>query len=79
MTQEKITATFQGAFIESGKFEYTDAGNHLLHRNISEDLTCDAIAELNRRYSGVECRLQIIRGWCSIAMGIRRRMWSSQE
>lgn len=47
--------------IESGKFEYTDAENHLLHGNISEDLTSAAIAELNLRYSGVECKLQIIR------------------
>ena len=59
--EEEITAVFQGAFIESGKFEYTDVEGHLLHGNISDDLSNEAIAELNRRYSGVECKLQIIR------------------
>lgn len=58
---EEITATFQGAFIESGKFEYTDAEGRLLHGNISEDLSNEAIIQLTRTYAGSECRLQIIR------------------
>ena len=70
--EEEITATFQGAFIESGKFEYTDVEGRLLHGNISEDLSNEAIADLNRRYSGVECRLQIIRRIVSYSNGHRK-------
>lgn len=33
--EEVITAIFQGASIESGKFEYTGAGNHLLRREVN--------------------------------------------
>lgn len=59
--EENITAIFQGAFIESGKFEYTDVEGKLLHGNISEDLGNDDIIRLTRTYAGQECRLQIIR------------------
>ena len=59
--EEEIMATFQGAFIESGKFEYTDVEGKLLHGNISEDLSNEAIIQLTRTYAGQECRLQIIR------------------
>ena len=70
--EETITATFQGAFIESGKFEYTDVEGRLLHGNISEDLTSEAIADLNRRYSGVECQLQVIKRIISYTNGRRK-------
>ena len=70
--EEEITATFQGAFIESGKFEYTDVEGRLLHGNISEDLSNEAIADLNRRYSGVECRLQLIKRIISYSNGRKK-------
>lgn len=70
--EEEITATFQGAFIESGKFEYTDVEGKLLHGNISEDLTGEAIADLNRRYSGIECKLQLIKRIISYSNGRKK-------
>lgn len=70
--EETITATFQGAFIESGKFEYTDAEGKTLHGNISEDLSSQAIAELNRRYSGLECQLQVIKRIISYTNGRKK-------
>lgn len=69
---EEIVATFQGAFIESGKFEYTDAEGKTLHGNISEDLTGEAIADLNRHYSGVECKLQVIKRIISYTNGRKK-------
>ena len=59
--KEEITAIFQGAFIESGKFEYTDVEGKLQHGIISEAVTGDAIIRMIRTYAGSECRLQIIR------------------
>ena len=59
--EDEITATFQGSFIESGKFEYTDVEGHLLHSNISEDLTGEDIIHLTHTYAGQDCRLQVIR------------------
>ena len=70
--EEEITATFQGAFIESGKFEYTDVEGHLLHGNISEDLTGEDIIRLTRTYAGQECRLQIIRRIISYSNGHKK-------
>ena len=70
--EEEITATFQGAFIESGKFEYTDVEGRLLHGNISEDLSSEAIADLNRRYSGFECQLQVIKRIISYTNGKKK-------
>ena len=69
---EEIPAVFQGAFIESGKFEFTDAEGKLQHGNISEDLSNDAIAQLNRDFSRRECKLQIIRRIVSYSSGRKK-------
>lgn len=70
--QEEIPAVFQGALIESGKFEYTDVEGRLLHGNISEDLSNDQIAQLNRDFSRRECKLQIIRRIVSYSSGRKK-------
>ena len=70
--QEEIPAVFQGALIESGKFEYTDAEGKLQHGNISEDLSNDQIAQLNRDFSRRECKLQIIRRLISYSSGRKK-------
>ncbi len=57
---DEISAVFKGAFIETGKFEYTDAEGNVKHGNISDDLSADQIAEFNKRFSQRECRLQVI-------------------
>ena len=59
--EESIRVVFQGALIETGKFEYTDENGVVKHGYISEELTNDEIADLNRRYSRTECNLNIIR------------------
>lgn len=59
--EETIRATFQGCMIESGKFEYTDEDGKVKHGQISEDLTFEEIAELNRNYSRKDCSMNIIR------------------
>ena len=69
---EDVQAVFKGALIESGKFEYTDAEGRLVRGNVSDDLTSDQIADLNRRYSGVECRLQLIRRIISYTSGHKK-------
>ena len=70
--QEEIPAVFQGAFIESGKFEYTDLEGKLFHGNISDDLSNDAIAQLNRDFSRRECKLQVIRRIVSYNSGRKK-------
>ena len=70
--EEVIPAIFQGAFIESGKFEYTDVEGKLFHGNISEDLSNDAIAQLNRKFSRRECKLQVIRRIVSYNSGRKK-------
>ena len=69
---EEIPAVFQGALIESGKFEYTDVEGKLQHGNISEELSNDAIAQLNRDFSRRECKLQIIRRIVSYSSGRKK-------
>ena len=59
--EESIRVIFQGALIETGKFEYTDENGIVKHGYISDDLSNDEIADLNRRYSRTECDLDIIR------------------
>ena len=70
--EEEVLAVFKGALMESGKFEYTDADGKLVRGNISEDLSGEQIAELNRRYSGVECRLHIVRRIVSYNSGRKK-------
>lgn len=67
--EEIIRATFQGCMIESGKFEYTDEDGKVKHGQISEDLTYDEVAELNRNYSRKECSMSIIRTLFSYSNG----------
>lgn len=67
--EEVIRVTFQGCMIESGKFEYTDEDGNLKHGQISEDLTYDEVAELNRSYSRKECLMNIIRTLVSYSNG----------
>jgi len=69
---EQVVAVFKGALIESGKFEYTDAEGHLVRGHMSEDLSGEQIAALNRRYSGEECCLQIVRRIVSYSSGRKK-------
>ena len=58
--EESIDAVFQGAFIETGKFEYTDESGKVRHGFISENLSNLEIADLNRTFSRSECYLNVI-------------------
>ena len=69
---EQVVAVFKGSLIESGKFEYTDAEGHLVRGHMSEDLSGEQIASLNRRYSGEECCLQIVRRIVSYSSGRKK-------
>lgn len=59
--EDCIIGIFQGALIESGKFEYTDSEGKVKHGDVSEDLSSNDIAELNRVFSRKDCKLHIIR------------------
>lgn len=59
--EETIRAVFQGALIETGKFEYTDESGIIRHGVVSEDLSNEEIASLNRNFSRSDCYLDIIR------------------
>lgn len=69
---EQVVAVFKGALIESGKFEYTDVEGRLVRGHMSEDLSGEQIAALNRRYSGEECRLQLIKRIISYSNGRKK-------
>ena len=64
-----IIGIFQGAFIESGKFEYTDEDGKVKHGDVSEDLSYDEIAEMNRAFSRKDCRLHVIRNLVTYSNG----------
>ena len=70
--EEIINAVFQGALIESGKFECTDQEGKLTKGNISEDLSTEEIAEILRLYSGKECKIKIMRRIVSYSNGKKR-------
>ena len=67
--KDSIIGIFQGAFIESGKFEYTDEEGNVKHGDVSEDLSLDHIAEINRVFSRKDCRLHIIRSIVAYSNG----------
>lgn len=67
--EDSIIGIFQGAFIESGKFEYTDEEGKVKHGDVSEDLSYDEIAELNRAFSRKDCRLHVIRSIVAYSNG----------
>ena len=67
--EDCIIGIFQGAFIESGKFEYTDEDGKVKHGDVSEDLSYDEIAELNRSFSRKDCRLHVIRNLVTYSNG----------
>lgn len=67
--EDCIIGIFQGAFIESGKFEYTDDEGKVKHGDVSEDLSSDEIAEMNRSFSRKDCRLHVIRNIVSYSNG----------
>lgn len=67
--EDSITGVFQGAFIESGKFEYTDEKGKVKHGEVSEDLSFDEIAEINRTFSRKDCRLHVIRSIVAYSNG----------
>ena len=67
--EDSIIGTFQGAFIESGKFEYTDEDGKVKHGDVSEDLSYDEIAEMNRFFSRKDCRLHVIRNLVTYSNG----------
>lgn len=64
-----IIGVFQGAFIESGKFEYTDEEGKVKHGDVSEDLSYDEIAEMNRAFSRKDCKLHVIRSIVAYSNG----------
>ena len=70
--EDVIEGVFQGALIDSGKFECTDAEGKLKHGKISEDVEADAIAEMIRQYVGQNCRMHIVRHLASYANGKKR-------
>lgn len=70
--EEVIEGVFQGALIESGKFEYTDAEGKLKHGKISEDVDAETIAEMIRQYVGHDCQMRIVRHLASYANGKKR-------
>lgn len=70
--EESIEAVFQGAFIETGKFEYTDESGKVRHGFISENLSNLEIAELNRTFSRSECYLNVIRRIVSYTNGKKK-------
>ena len=70
--EDMIEGVFQGALIESGKFEYTDAEGKTKHGKISEDVEADTIAEMIRQYAGMNCRMHIVRHLSSYANGKKR-------
>lgn len=70
--QETIKSVFLGAWIQSGKFEYTDENGKLLHGNISDDLSNEAIVAMNREYSGRECEMQVTRRIVSYSSGRKK-------
>lgn len=67
--EDCIIGIFQGAFIESGKFEYTDEDGKVKHGDVSEDLSYDEIAEMNRFFSRKDCRLHVIRNLVTYSNG----------
>lgn len=67
--EDSIIGIFQGAFIESGKFEYTDEEGKVKHGDVSEDLSYDEIAEINRAFSRKDCRLHVIRNIVAYSNG----------
>ena len=70
--EDSIIGIFQGAFIESGKFEYTDDEGKVKHGDVSEDLSTDEIAEMNRSFSRKDCRLHVIRSIVSYSNGKKK-------
>ena len=70
--EEEIEAVFKGAFIETGKFEYTDVEGYVHHGNISEDLSTDEIVDFNKTYSQRKCKLHIIRRIVSYTSGQKK-------
>lgn len=67
--EDCIIGVFQGAFIESGKFEYTDGEGKVKHGDVSEDLSSDEIAEMNRSFSRKDCKLHVVRSIVSYSNG----------
>lgn len=70
--EESLAGVFQGAFIESGKFEYTDDDNKVKHGKVSEDLSYEEIAEINRTYSRKQCILDVVISVVSYSNGKKR-------
>ena len=67
-----ILGTFKGAFIESGKFEYTDEEGKVKHGDISDDLSGDQIADFNKLFSQKECRMNVIKEIVSYTNGKKK-------
>lgn len=64
-----ICGIFQGAFVESGKFEYTDENGKLRHGSISDDIDVEAITEIIKRFTHQKCKMSVIRHISSLANG----------
>lgn len=67
-----INGIFQGAFVESGRFEYTDADGKLLHGAFSEDTDVDTITEMIKKYTHRGCRMNVIRHISSLSNGKKK-------
>lgn len=64
-----ICGIFQGAFVESGKFEYTDENGKLRHGSISDNIDVEAITEIIKRFTHQKCKMSVIRHISSLANG----------
>lgn len=70
---DSIKAIFKGAFIDTGRFEYTYSECKLCHGRISEDVSPDQIAAWNRDFSQKECELQVVRRIISYSSGNKKQ------
>lgn len=55
MEEIRVMGVFKGALLESWRFDFVDENNHKISGKLADDLTEEAVAELNRHYTNVEC------------------------
>lgn len=72
--EECIEGTFKGALIESGKFEFFDTNNKLMHGSISEDFDAASITELVQRFTNKQCKMHLLKHVISNSNGNKREL-----
>lgn len=72
--EEDIVGTFKGALIESGKFEFFDTNNKLMHGSISEELDVASITELVQRFTNKQCNMHLLKHVISNSNGNKREL-----